>query len=191
MSNVMTPKFRVSYPSVFKAKKNDLNDKLEFSLVAYFPKGADLSALKKAALEAMEEKWPDPKKRPANMRSPFRKHEEKFKKDDSGQMIIPQGMEEGGIFINMKSMQKPGLVDTANQDIIVESDFYSGCYARATVRAFAYLQKGNAGVSFGLQNIQKMADGDPLGSRTKPQDDFAPIEAANESTPGDASSLFD
>lgn len=193
MSNTMTPKFRVSYPSVFKSKKNDLNGKDEFSLVAYFPKGADLSELKKAAMEAMEEKWPDAKKRPGNMRNPFRKHEEKFKVDEkTGQTVIPQGMEEGGIFINLKSYKKPGLVDVNAQDIIVESDFYGGCYARATVQAAAYFNKGNAGVSFWLQNIQKMADGDPLGSRTRPQDDFAPIEGTDSNaSSGDASNLFD
>jgi hypothetical protein len=191
MANVTTPKFRVSYPNVFKAKKNDLNGQEEFSLVALFPKGADLSALKKAAQEAVVEKWgSDPKKHPKNLRSPFRKHEEKQYENDSGQTVYPPGMEEGGIFLNLKSKQRPGIVDQNVQDILVESEFYAGCYARATVRAYAYDNKGNAGVAFGLQNIQKMAEGDPLGSRTKAQDDFAPIAGAGTSEGASADSLF-
>lgn len=191
MSNIMTPQFRVSYPNVFKPKRNELNGKDEYSLVALFPKGADLSGLKKAAQEAIAEKWgPDQKKWPKNLRTPFRNQSEKATVDEAtGRTVYPAGMEDGGIFMNLKSNQKPGLVNERVEDIISETEFYAGCWARATVRAYAYDNKGNCGVSFGLQNIQKMKDGEPLGSRTKPQDDFAPIEGAGE-VGKDASSLF-
>jgi hypothetical protein len=75
-------------------------------------------------------------------------------------------------------------------DIIEEKDFYSGCFARATVRAFAYSNKGNNGVAFGLQNIQKLRDGDPLGGRTRPSDDFQAVGDAGDSSSG-AGSVFD
>ena len=180
MANILTPKFRVSYPNVFRAKKNDLSGKDEFSVVALFPKGSDLRALQAAAKEVTVEKWgADPKKWPKNLRSPFRKHEEKMTETDDGKQVYPSGMEEGGIFMNLKSSQKPGVVDATVQDIIEESEFYAGCYARATVRAYAYEMKGNSGVSFGLQNIQKVAEGDPLGSRTKAQSDFSAIESGD------------
>lgn len=193
MAAIMTPKFRVFYPNVFKAKKNDLSGKDEFSLMTVFPKGADLSALHKAAEEALIEKFgPDKKKWPKNLKNPFRKHEEKLIEDEAtGRKILPPGMEEGGIFLTLKSQQKPGLVDPKNQDILTESEFYAGCWARATVAAYAYLQKGNAGVAFGLRNLQKMAEGDLLGSRTKAQDDFAPIEdPAASGEANDGSSIF-
>jgi len=57
MANILTPKFRVSYPNVFRAKKNDLSGKDEFSVVALFPKGSDLRALQAAAKEVTVEKW--------------------------------------------------------------------------------------------------------------------------------------
>lgn len=98
-------------------------------------------------------------------------------------------MEEGGTFLNLKSKQKPGLVNEKVEDIIESSEFYAGCFARATVRPYAYDAKGNCGVAFGLQNIQKMKDGDSLGSKTKAQDDFAPIEGAGTGK-GSADSLF-
>lgn len=186
--NIVTPTFRVSFPNVFKPKKNDLNGKDEYSIVALFPKGTDLKTLEAEAKRAVVKKWgPDSSKWPKPLKSPFRKHEEREKEG-----VLPAGLEEGGIFINLKSMQKPGVVDQNVQPIIEEGEFYAGCFAKASVRAYAYDQKGNRGVAFGLGNIQKVKDGDPLGGRTRPQDDFAAIEGATSSdnSDGSAEGLF-
>lgn len=188
MANINTPVFRVSYPNVFKAKKNDLNGQDEFSIVALFKKGEDLSALKAAAQKAIVDKWgPDKAKWPSNLRSPFRLQEERAKEVD-GKRTLPAGHEEGAIFLNLKSKQRPGVVDQNVQDILEESQFYAGCYARASVNAYAYDQKGNRGVAFGLGNIQKVRDGDPLGNRAKPEQDFAPIASAEGGTAAATSS---
>lgn len=178
MSNVITPKFRASFPQLFKAKKNDLNGRDEYSVVALFDKGQDLSTLKAAATEALEKKWgKDKSKWPQNLRSPFRDQGERAK-DMDGKKVLPAGYEEGAIFVTLKSEQRPGVVDANVQDIIDESQIYAGCILRATVRAYAYDNKGNRGVSFGLGNVQKCGDGPPLGGRSRPQDDFSPIEGA-------------
>lgn len=190
--SVMTPNFRVSYPNVLKAKKNELNGQDEYSLVALFPKRTDLSALKKAALEAAIEKFGEDQKKWPTMRTPFRDQSEKAKMDEAtGKKVLPQGHEDGAFFINLKSKQKPGVVNERVEDIINEADFYAGCWARATVNAYGYDNKGNRGVAFGLQHVQKVKDGDPLGSRVKVQDAFTPIEGAGASAgSGDATSLF-
>jgi hypothetical protein len=177
MAKVITPKFRVSFPAVTEPKMNSLSKKLEYSVVALFPKNADLSALKKAAEEVMVEAWgPDKNKWPKPIRSPFRLQEEKFKMDDNGKEIIPGGHERGAVFLNLKSNKRPGLVDQQRQDIIDPTEFYAGCYARAEVNAYVYDQAGNRGVSFGLNNLQKMADGEPLGGRSRPEDVFTAVE---------------
>lgn len=179
MSNVHTPEFRVSYPHVFKAKKNDLNGKDEYSLVALFSSKTDLAKLKAAAQAVIESKWgSDKKKWPPNLKTPFRKQEERAKQDDNGNLIFPEGYEKGGIFLTLKSEARPGLVDKNVQPIIDPSDFYAGCYAIASIRAYAYDQKGNKGVAFGLQNIQKTKEGDPISGRVKAEAEFAPIETA-------------
>lgn len=176
MSKTLTPEFRVSYCNVFEPKLNELNGKQEYSCVALFPKGADLTKLYALAKEAMEKKWgTDSTKWPQNRKSPFRKAEERMKNG-----TLPNGYEEGMIFITLKSQQKPGLVDQKVQDIIDTSQFYSGCYARASVTAYAYDNKGNRGVAFGLGNIQKTRDGETLGGRSKPEEDFEPIAGAAE-----------
>jgi hypothetical protein len=186
---LLTPEFRVSHPNVFEAKTNDLNGKKEYSLVAIFAKGADLSDLKKAAEAAATERWgADKSKWPPNIRSPFRKCSERWKNEDSKQ-IIPAGYEEGdAFFITFKANEqfKPGVVDQNVKDIIEPREFYPGCYARASIRPFAYPSpkaKGpataNKGVSFGLNHVQKLRDGDPLGGSSRPTDDFKPVEGAS------------
>lgn len=191
--NVTTPVFRASYPHLLKPQKNDLNGEMEYQVVALFRKGEDLSKLKAAAEAAVVAKWgADKKKWPDKLKSPFRDQAERAKKDpETGKRVLPQGYEEGAIFLTLKSKQRPGLVDQNVQDIIDDTVFYAGCWARATVRAFAYDQKGNTGVSFGLQNVQKYADGDSLSGRTKAQDDFAPVEATSAGAEASASSVFD
>lgn len=180
---LLTPMFRASFPNVFRPKRNDLNGKDEYSVVALFPKGADLSALKAAAEAVCAEKWgADKTKWPANLKSPFRKHEEKTKEG-----VMPDGYEAGGIFMTLRSTQRPGVVDQNKQEIIDPSGFYAGCYARAAVSVYAYDQKGNRGVSFGLTHLQFMKDGEPFSGRPRVEDAFTPIEGMGG---GDAGSVF-
>lgn len=175
--NVMTPEFRLSYPNLLQPRLNDLNGKMEYSVVALFPKGADLKALKAEATRAIHEKWgTDQTKWPKNLRSPFRDQGEK----DS------EGYEAGAVFLNLKSNNKPGIVDANLQPIIDPSQVYAGCYGRATVRAYSYSQKGNNGVAFGLQNFQKTRDGESLSGRMKPEEEFEPIAAAANASEGGA-----
>lgn len=165
MSNIITPEFRVSFANCFRPQKPMAGSTNEpkYGLTMLFKKGEDLSKLKAAAEAAVKEKWgANP---PKNLRTPFR---------DAGEKDY-DGYEPGAIFVTATSKQKPGLVDADLNDIIDESEFYSGCYARASVRAFAYDANGNRGVAFGLQNVQKLRDGDPLGGRTRPEDDFEPV----------------
>lgn len=179
MSKVLTPEFRVSFPNVFEAKVNQLSGKAEYSLVALFPKGADLSQLHEAMTKACVDKWgADKAGWPANLRSPLRDQAERAK-NVGGKQVMPQGYEEGAMFMNLKSKLRPGLVDQDVVAIIDASAFYAGCWARATINAYAYDQAGNRGVSFGLGNIQKVKDGDPLGGRSRAEDDFAAVTMPN------------
>lgn len=194
MSNTMTPTFTVSYPKVFKPEVNKLSGETEYSLVALFPKGSDLTALKKAAQEAIEKKFGAKAKNAdflKTLRNPFRDQGEKAKVDETtGKSVLPQGHEAGAIYMNLKSKQKPQVVDQNVQLILEPTDFYAGCKARATVRAYAYDNKGNKGVAFGLVNVQKVSDGEALGGRTRAEDDFTPIAGATDAAASDASSLF-
>lgn len=76
-------------------------------------------------------------------------------------------------FINANSGTAPGIVDTNCDPIFEHSQIYSGVYARASVNFYAFNSNGNKGVACGLNNIQKLRDGDPLGGKPRAEDDFA------------------
>ena len=67
----------------------------------------------------------------------------------------------------------PGVVDASCQRIIDRSELYSGVYGRASINFYAYNANGNKGIACGLNNLQKIRDGEPLGGKAKAEDDFA------------------
>ena len=127
--NVMTPKFRVSFPNVFRPGKPVDPTKPESTASrCCFDKDANLEPLKKAMVDFMTKKFGATKPRGRN--SP------PIRFGIKGKNL--RGYVAGAKFINATSNTKPGLVDAQNNDIINEADFYPGCYARATVRPFWY-----------------------------------------------------
>ena len=76
-------------------------------------------------------------------------------------------------FINANSTTAPGIVDADRQEILDHSEVYSGVYGRASISFYAFNSSGNRGIACGLNNLQKIRDGQPLGSRSSAQDDFA------------------
>jgi hypothetical protein len=49
-----------------------------------------------------------------------------------------------------------------------------------SLNAFPYNTQGNKGVSFGLNHVQKIADGEFLGGRSKAEDDFDSLDSEEE-----------
>jgi len=76
-------------------------------------------------------------------------------------------------FVNANSTTAPGIVDADRQEIIDHSEVYSGVYGRASISFYAFNSSGNRGIACGLNNLQKIKDGEPLGSRISAEDDFA------------------
>jgi len=76
-------------------------------------------------------------------------------------------------FINANSATAPGIVDADRQEIIDHSEVYSGVYGRASISFYAFNSSGNRGMACGLNNLQKIRDGEPLGSRARAEDDFS------------------
>lgn len=76
-------------------------------------------------------------------------------------------------FINANSASAPGIVDANCQPIIDTSEVYSGVYGRASINFYAFNSNGNKGIACGLNNLQKIRDGEPLGGKSRAEDDFA------------------
>jgi len=168
-SKVLTPEFRASFVSVFEPKTNQQGKEV-YEITMLFPKKSDISVLKKAVSDLVNRVYPDKSKRPGNFRSPFRDGD------------LPNSMgnifagHPGNVVVRAWTKEKPGLVDEDTNDIIERSQFYSGCYARATVTPFIYNNSGNTGVSFFLNNIQKLRNGESLGGHGGPAaNDFEPV----------------
>lgn len=76
-------------------------------------------------------------------------------------------------FINANSATKPRIVDADRNPILDRSEVYSGVYGRASVNFYAFNSNGNKGIACGLNNLQKISDGEPLGGKSRAEDDFA------------------
>lgn len=79
-------------------------------------------------------------------------------------------------FINANSATAPGIVDADRNTIIDRSEVYSGVYGRASINLYAFNSNGNKGIACGLNNLQKIKDGEPLGGKSRAEDDFATDE---------------
>ena len=76
-------------------------------------------------------------------------------------------------FINANSGTAPGIVDADRNPILERSEVYSGVYGRASINFYAFNSNGNKGIACGLNNLQKIRDGEPLGGKSRAEDDFA------------------
>ncbi len=80
---------------------------------------------------------------------------------------------ENSYFINANSATAPGIVDADRNPILTHSEVYSGVYGRASINFYAFNSNGNKGIACGLNNLQKIADGEPLGGKISAEMDFA------------------
>ena len=81
----------------------------------------------------------------------------------------------GMVFFNASSLYKPSVVDSGLEEIIDETELYSGCYGRVRVHFYAFDGKSK-GIAAGFDAIQKTEDGKPLGSSVNAAEIFGDDE---------------
>lgn len=87
------------------------------------------------------------------------------------------------------SKNAPQVVDLSLNPIINQSEVYSGCYARVNVNFFPYNSNGKRGIGCGLNAVQKLEDGEPLGGGISAAEAFGsfgtplPVPAASALAP--------
>ena len=79
----------------------------------------------------------------------------------------------GSYFVNANATSAPGIVDADRNPILTRSEVYSGVYGRASISFYAFNSSGNKGIACGLNNLQKIRDGEPLGGKASAESDFA------------------
>lgn len=168
---VITCECILSYPHVFKPRIVKAGDKPRYGCALIFDVARDRATLEKlqaAAYAAGRGMFRDFDDGVRNRRYsvPWRRGEERDGK----------GYGAGKLFINCNADNPPGVVDRQVQPILNPAEIYAGCKVIASVRAFAFnFENMKKGVSFGLNNIQKVGDGERLDNRSTPTQDFAPL----------------
>ncbi len=192
-----TPLFRLSFeklyvPSGFEGAK----DKYSMSMV--FPANTDFLTdikmiggfenghpvyvpafnMKAAYNKVLAATWPDKDDRPSTMRNPFRIGNKERAKDAiyrdsifvnaSASIEYPPGLgiqEKTGVDKNGKAIYQIRKAE--------KGEIYSGCFCRASLSCYSYNTKGNAGVTFGIVNVLKVRDGEPLTGGKPIEQDMA------------------
>ena len=167
---VRTGTIRCGYVHIVKPRINNLNKNEEYSMQLIIPKNDPTAKILLNAIQkVIAEKWGN--NPPSPLRLPLRDADAEKKGLDH---LV------GCYFTNVKSQEKPGIVDTDGLTHPHPEDCRSGDYFRVTLGCFAYEQPNN-GVSFGLNNVQFVKQGDTLSGRKRAEDDFPPIDDTEDS----------
>jgi Protein of unknown function (DUF2815). len=164
-TKVITGKVRLSYANVHEPKSINGSDP-KYSVSIIIPKSdtKTIAAINAAVEVAKKEgisKFGG--KIPAGLKLPLRDGSIDRPDDEAYQDCY---------FVNANSKDKPQLVDAQVRPILDPTEVYSGCYGRVSITFYAFNSNGNRGIACGLNNIQKLADGEPLSGRTKAEDEF-------------------
>lgn len=167
-TKVVTGKVRFCYVNVFEPTAMNEGDTPKYNICVLIPKSdtATLDKIKKAieaAKEAGKAKLADKNGRiPANLKLPMRDGDVERPDDPAF---------EGHYFINANSMRQPSIVDRSLNPIMSRDEFYSGCYGRASINFYAF-NVSSKGIAAGLNNLQKLEDGEMLAGGSTAEEDF-------------------
>jgi len=200
-NRIITPEAILSFPHLDKPQKGAAADSKEkYSCALVFAPGTDLAAMKKLALEVATAAFGATYKLPNGTEIPLVEaikagiYKWPFRTDAKATTM--KGYADGSTVINARSEQQPGVVyaqagengkpkPMAVADI--KKELYPGAIVRASLAAFAYNRPDSKGVSFALNNLQKLRDGERIDGRVSAENEF---EADLSATPADISSLI-
>jgi len=162
-SHIITPECRLSFPVLFEPKPYfDKGD--EFQCTLLFPPDTDFAPFVAAMKAAMIEKW----EKVIKVKNPIKDADEK---DFAG-------YDEDWHFLAMHGTTRPAVVDQTKTPVTDPDRCYPGLWVRAHINAFAwfYPKTKTKGVSFGLNAIQIVREGERLDGRVVTGEVFDPLE---------------
>jgi hypothetical protein len=166
-TKVVTGVVRLSYAHLFEPTSINEGEDKKYSVSILIPKKDKVTIAKiedaiAAATQQGKAKWGG--KIPAKLKLPLRDGDVDRPDDDAYV---------GHYFINASTKSKPGVVDKDLNPVLDQEEVYSGCYARVSVNFYPFEASGNRGVAVGLNNVQKLKDGEPLAGKSSALDDFS------------------
>ena len=162
---------RWSYANVWEAKSiNGGTPKFSVSLIV--PKSDKVTVEKiKAAIQAAYEEGQAKLKGNGRSVPPLTAIKTPLRDGDTERPDDPAYA--NAYFINANSATAPGIVDADCNPILSRSEVYSGVYGRASISFYAFNSNGNTGIACGLNTLQNIRDGEPLGGKASAASDFA------------------
>ena len=169
-TKVTTGKVRFCYVNVFEPTAMNEGDTPKYSVCILIPKDDEktVNAIRKAieaAKQAGKAKLANKNGQiPADaaLKLPLRDGDAERPDDPAFENMY---------FINANSNRRPGIVDKNLAPIIEREEFYSGCYGRASINFYAF-NVSSKGIAAGLNNLQKLSDGEMLAGGSTPDEDF-------------------
>lgn len=167
-TKVVTGKVRFCYVNVFEPTAMNEGETPKYNICVLIPKDdtKTVNAIKKAieaAKIAGKAKLADKNgKIPSTIKVPLRDGDEERSDDPAFENMY---------FVNANSQRKPTVVDRELNPIMDKDEFYSGCYGRASLNFYAFNVQLK-GIAVGLQNLQKLADGEMLAGGSTAEEDF-------------------
>ena len=167
-TKVVTGKVRFCYANVFEPTAMNDGDTPKYNVCILIPKSDEktVNAIKKAieaAKQAGKAKIADKSgKIPSTLKTPLRDGDEERGDDPTFEDMF---------FINANTTRKPTIVDKDLNPIMSKEEFYSGCYGRASINFYAY-NVSSKGIAAGLNNLQKLEDGEMLAGGSSAEEDF-------------------
>lgn len=155
-TKLMIKNARLSYANLFEPRAIVEGGALKYSVSILIDKEdkETINAIKKIVADYIkEQKWTEAQKKQADIAL------------RDGPTEKPEDEEYANVvFLNAKSDKKPLVVDQKRNTVTDPDIVYSGCYANVYVSFYPFDKGGNKGVGVGLQAVQKVRDGEPLGN---------------------------
>lgn len=184
--SITTGKVKASYVHIFRPRTPENGGDPKYSVTLLIPKTDTVTinniyaeierAKQEGAQKAFNGSIPPQCRIPLYDGDGYRQSGEAFGEECRGCMVI-----------TASAKQQPVVVGLDMQNILNPADVYSGCYIRANINFFAYNSNGNKGIGCGLNAVQKIEDGEPLGGRVSAEEAFG---GANTYTGGTTASAY-
>ena len=179
MTALITPYATLSFPQLFSPKPRAEGGEPVYSCALLFDvaaqKSKEYKEMQAACVIAAQQKW-GPSVKLDQVQMPFRDAGEKADKY--------QGYEDGVMFINPWTKNKPGIVDARLQDVLLPEQVYAGQVVRAQISPFPWQNSGKKGVSFGLNHVQIVKHDAPrIDGRLAANKAFGVIEDDDDESP--------
>ena len=173
---ITTGKVRASYVHIFQPRTPENGGDPKYSVTLLIPKTDTVTingiyaeierAKQEGAQKVFNGNIPPQCRTPLYDGDGYRQSGEAFGEECRGCMVI-----------TASAKQQPVIVGLDMQNILNPADVYSGCYIRANINFFAYNSNGNKGIGCGLNAVQKIEDGEPLGGRVSAEEAFGGLNA--------------